>query len=758
MRINLFFLISLLAVLTNSVPAWAEEPAAAIEQKDIATAVETVSAEEDKTETEASPAADQASEAPESDAGEVKEAALASEETEESPVQDPVGPQESLTDETVTGADSTVSDEEIPADSAEGKDESSQQKQEVKPAPEQTGSVEEKKQRISQPIARRTKQSDLKTISGHFNRLNHLNRKVTEIEDETDIKKLLDDENQELSRLMALLKTTNVDKLPSPVNRKEMEFLTSRIEINQARGNKLAVQRDQFKLAYFKVIQGINDYIEFLIQSSRNFEGIDEIISKSVETRTAFEQISKEVSLPEDDLTSSVGQALEKNYLEFKIAEDTFNDILTFVINNPGMIASTHWFQKFTLLSAISFVNSFDFIKPVNFKLSPFRVDAGGILVSLLIFSLVFLTYPVFFKFSSWVVESYILDKSSESAELIYHELRKPIRFLIVFIGIDLATYSLLYKAKYRFDDLAFIIYAMIFVWFLYKVLDSVVIAHFERVSKTNKDLRRDLVKLSIQLVKGIIMIIALAVILNHFNINITALMSTLGIGGVAFAFAAKDTISNLFGGITILFDNMFKMGDWVIIGDVEGTVAEIGLRSTTIRTFDNALVTVPNSQISVSSVVNWNRRAVGRRIKMYVGVTYESNMEDIRNALQDIRTMLTEHPGIASPKQKLANKRRQFRLSSHEDTQGIKSTQLVFMDRYNDYSIDILIYCFSRTVNWAEWLEVKEDVLFKIAEILEKNHLEFAYPTQVRIHRQDEVEGGLPEGRGGVLDAGTVS
>jgi len=182
-------------------------------------------------------------------------------------------------------------------------------------------------------------------------------------------------------------------------------------------------------------------------------------------------------------------------------------------------------------------------------------------------------------------------------------------------------------------------------------------------------------------------------------------------------------------------------MGDWVCIGDREGTVAEIGLRSTTIRTFDNALVTIPNSNISTSNVMNWNRRSVGRRIKLYVGVTYESNMDDLRRALDSIRGMLKEHPDISNPSHKHISKKRQFRFSSHEDTQGIKSTQLVFMDRYNDFSIDILIYCFSKTVNWAEWLAVKEDVLFKVAEILKNHNLVFAYPTAVRVYRSETSE-----------------
>jgi MscS family membrane protein len=103
---------------------------------------------------------------------------------------------------------------------------------------------------------------------------------------------------------------------------------------------------------------------------------------------------------------------------------------------------------------------------------------------------------------------------------------------------------------------------------------------------------------------------------------------------------------------------------------------------------------------------------------------------------------MLKVHPDIANPEHKHASKMRGFKFMSKEDTQGIKSNQLVFVDRYNDFSIDILIYCFTRTVNWAEWLAVKEDVIYKIAEILKNNHLEFAYPTQVRIHRQENTQG----------------
>ncbi len=451
---------------------------------------------------------------------------------------------------------------------------------------------------------------------------------------------------------------------------------------------------------------------------------------------------------------SLVLAAYKENKKEFDRINQTYQDILIFVVNNPREIASTHWFQQFSLLSIISYINEFGIIRTINQKLAPFKIDVGGVSVSFIIMTLVYFSYPILFRFTSRFIEKYVIDEGAESQNQIYHEIRKPARTLLVFFGIDLATYAFFYKTDLRssIENITFVIYSLFFVWLLFKILDTVILVQVRKISQNNTELRKELINLGVQTAKVLILIIVLAIGLNHFGISITAIMSTLGIGGLAFALAAKDTLSNLFGGITVLFDNIFRMGDWVKIGDVEGTVAEIGLRSTTIRTFDNALITIPNAQVSVSSVMNWNRRIVGRRIKMHVAVTYESNMEDIRAALSELRDMLKNHPGIANPKQKHASGQRHFKLSSLEDVKGIKATQLVFMDRYNDSSIDILIYCFSKTVDWAEWLKIKEDVMFRIAEILKRNHLEFAYPTAVRIHRHEtEVPNELEPGKIGV-------
>lgn len=589
-------------------------------------------------------------------------------------------------------------------------------------------------------------QSKQRPIAWYVEQLNRLNEKMQATEDESQISQVLAEENRLLGDLMRRLRVGGKVQLPFEAKKSAVRLLRSRIAINQERGNQLAVQRDQIKLEYYKTARQLRDFLTYLIKASKNYESLDSIVMTAEKVRKQRMQVAEKVSLPEADLETKVYAELTKNYAEFQLLNGTFLDILNYVINNPRDISSSLWFQQFTLISVISYFNDFDFIAPVNNKLAPFKIDVGGILVSLIIIALIVFCYPLVVRGSSWLIEKYMLQGGKEeNSSLIYQEMKRPIQYLLLFFSIDLATYALLYNTEYKasLENLFFVIYTLIYVWLLFKLLDTVVLAQARKISEANKDLRKELLHLGMQFAKGIIVIAALTFMLNHFGISITAIMSTLGVGGLAFALAAKDTLSNLFGGITILFDNVFRMGDWVKINDVEGTVAEIGLRSTTIRTFDNALVTIPNATISVSGVMNWNRRAVGRRIKMHVGVTYESRMEDIRQAVADIREMLRNHPGIADPREKHGRKQKRYRFTSQEDTMGIKSTQLVFLDRYGDFSIDILIYCFSKTVSWAEWLEVKEDVLFQIAEILEKNNLEFAYPTEVNIIRQDKSKPG---------------
>ena len=280
-------------------------------------------------------------------------------------------------------------------------------------------------------------------------------------------------------------------------------------------------------------------------------------------------------------------------------------------------------------------------------------------------------------------------------------------------------------------------LYIILVAVLLYRITNTIAYMKMESM-KSSKILKNEVINLTIKVINALIITVAFIAILKIAGVNLTALLSGLGIAGAAIAFAAKDSISNIFGSISILVGDVFEQGDWIETKDVNGTVVEIGLRASTIRTFDNALISIPNSELANHGVKNWSRRSIGRRIKMNIGLTYQSDFDDIRQAIVDIRSMLKEHPGIANERTSYQNSYRQAKLVSTEDFKGVKRTTLVYMDEFADSSINILVYCFTRSVVWSEWLEIKEDVMFKIADILKKNNLDFAYPT-LTLHQAEE-------------------
>ncbi len=570
-----------------------------------------------------------------------------------------------------------------------------------------------------------------------------LNQQISVNEDETKIAQFIKAKDDLFKRLLLVVRGSFVDYDVDSIDKSELQILNSKISINRTRGNIIAVQRDQFSVDYYLVKRDIGRFVVFLVEARRNYQSKEKILA---ETESRITQIKKKIKTTAEPLQgeSEIYQNVAKNYQDLMRIYAVYLDFLDYVANNPEAIVSTSFLHNISLISAISYFNNIEIFKNINYTIAPLRIDMGGLIVSLCIFTLTMITYPIVSGGSNRFVEHFILDDGKvENMELVFISLHKPLLYLVFFFGVDLATNALLYKTEYKavVDHLIYIVYQWLCVYLLFNLINSVAAVHVGRADKRHKELSKELVLLMVKSLKGVVILIALTLILSHFGINITAIISTLGIGGLAFALAAKDSLSNFFGGLNIMIDRIFKMGDWIKVEDVEGTVVEIGLRSTTVRTFDNALITMPNAMVSTASVLNWNRRSVGRRIKMHVGVTYESNMDDIRQALQDIKQMLEQHPGIASPKEAHVHGGARNNFLKQEDLHGIKSTQLVFLDRYSDFSIDILIYCFSKTVDWGKWLEVKEDVLFQIADILHKNNLSFAYPTNVLIHRNEVLK-----------------
>ena len=170
---------------------------------------------------------------------------------------------------------------------------------------------------------------------------------------------------------------------------------------------------------------------------------------------------------------------------------------------------------------------------------------------------------------------------------------------------------------------------------------------------------------------------------------------------------AAKDLLANFFGGMMLYFDRPFKVGDWIRSPDrqIEGTVEKIGFRMTIIRTFDKRPLYVPNSVFS-SVVVENASRMLNRRIKQSVGLRY-CDAAVVGDVVRDIKTMLQNHPDI--------------------DT---RQTLIVSFDTYGASSLNILVYTFTKTVEWAKYKDVQQNVMLKIVEIVHSHRADFAFPT----------------------------
>jgi len=324
-------------------------------------------------------------------------------------------------------------------------------------------------------------------------------------------------------------------------------------------------------------------------------------------------------------------------------------------------------------------------------------------------------------------------------SQVILIKLRVPIELIVIVVSLNMAVY--IYNDFSSSDIISRIfniIYGFLITLMVYKLLNTVASIKLNEINTQNKKIKNELINVGIKILNFIVIMIGLLVILYFAGVDLTAVLGGLGIGGFAVAFAAKDTISNFFGTLSILFSDVFSQGDWIVIDGHEGVVVELGLRVTTIRTFDNALIAIPNGTFASKNIKNWDRRKLGRRIKMSIGVKYDSKSADIKNAVNDIRDMLQNHPEIATHRTKYEHGRiKGAKLVSKDDLEGVKKTLLVYLDEFSDSSINILVYCYSKSVVWQKWLETKEDVMHKIMEILDRNNLEFAFPS-LSIYNED--------------------
>jgi len=284
--------------------------------------------------------------------------------------------------------------------------------------------------------------------------------------------------------------------------------------------------------------------------------------------------------------------------------------------------------------------------------------------------------------------------------------LKAPIRFAFILVAIHLFFLIIFKETEFIKNILNTLIVYDIF-WAILAITEALRGLAHKFAGRFSSDLSKEVGNFILTILKILIVGVGLGAMLQVWGINVTALVASLGIGGLAFALAAKDAASNLFGSFSLLADKSIRIGEWIKVNDVEGTVEDIGMRTTKIRSFGKSLITVPNQIVANNPIENFSRRGV-RRIKMRIGLTYSTSSEQLTNIVEEIKYMLHTHEKISQ-----------------------KETLLVNFESFGDSALNVFIYTFTSTANWAKYLDIREDIHLKIMKIVEDNHSSFAFPSQ---------------------------
>ncbi|CDO03910.1 MscS family inner membrane protein YnaI [Oceanobacillus picturae] len=284
----------------------------------------------------------------------------------------------------------------------------------------------------------------------------------------------------------------------------------------------------------------------------------------------------------------------------------------------------------------------------------------------------------------------------------------KPLQLLIAVVGIYFAVDVFPYfnESNALFNHLvrSSVIFAV--GWGLYNLSSSSSLLFSKINHKYNVKIDHILIPFFSKALRLIIVAIGISVIAQEFEYDINGFVAGLGIGGLAFALAAKDALANLFGGIIIITEKPFTIGDWIKTPSVEGTIEDISFRSTKVRTFAQALVTVPNATLSNEAITNWSKMGK-RQITFKLSLMYGAKRDQLEGIVKEIQVLLRHHDAIN------------------------KETILVNVDAYGENGWEIFLYFFTNTTDWEEHLKVKQEINLAILAIIEREKLEIAIPTR---------------------------
>ncbi len=259
---------------------------------------------------------------------------------------------------------------------------------------------------------------------------------------------------------------------------------------------------------------------------------------------------------------------------------------------------------------------------------------------------------------------------------------------------------------RHRYQQTAGVVAIIGANWLLWRVLREVLRSVRQRAVLSGRMGTSSLMILGERVLKAAIFLLAVFAILGTLGFNLNTLLAGVGIGGLAIAFAAQKTLENLFGGVSVLGDEVIRVGDFCRFGDKVGTVEDISLRSTRVRTNDRTQLSIPNGSLATMTLENYSRRDK-ILLNTKLGLRYETSPDQMRYVLVQVRRLLYEHPKV--------------------ETQGARNRFISF----DESALSMEIFCYILTQDYGQFLTIKEDILLRIMDIVDAAGTSFAFPSQ---------------------------
>ncbi|SER85301.1 MscS family membrane protein [Gracilibacillus ureilyticus] len=334
--------------------------------------------------------------------------------------------------------------------------------------------------------------------------------------------------------------------------------------------------------------------------------------------------------------------------------------------------------------------------------------DWINIAISLGIVLLFLILRKLFTKYVFYLIVKLTKMAKSEFLNQIVEAFERPLRWIFILIGLYVAIdfFPYIEQNNPLLLSLIRVGYIIVVTWGLFNLSSNSSILFMKLNSHTNIEIDRILIPFLSKAIRVIIIAISISIIAQEFDYDVGTFVAGLGIGGLAFALAAQEVIKNLFGGVVIITEKPFSIGNWIQTPSIEGIVEDINFRSTIIRTFSDALITIPNSTLSNEPITNWSEMGK-RQISFNLRVEYSTPKDKLESVTNKIRDYLQNHPEV------------------HPDTIFVHFTD------YNSSSLDIMLYFFTSTTVWAEYLRIKEEINFKILDILAEEGVSVAFPSR---------------------------